>query len=131
METSKLRRLLTHCVGAVLIAIACTEQVVADTWTKFLVWFVRTFPENVFYRGPDVVPSEERLAVTSPVQFLPKQVKKSSREECDACGATALFVVTFKEGELFLCGHHKDQHEPALAAHGYEIRELEGARDAW
>lgn len=41
-------------------------------------------------------------------------------QECDArCPAPAVFRVDKGDGNLLFCGHHYDEHEPALAAQGW------------
>lgn len=44
---------------------------------------------------------------------------------CDSCQvARATWKIVGNSGELFLCGHHKNRHEPKLASWAKEIVDL-------
>ena len=48
-------------------------------------------------------------------------------DRCDRCPAAALVVAVLASGaELQMCGHHADEHGPALASSGAVLHDTRG-----
>lgn len=56
----------------------------------------------------------------------PKATTFSEYAPCDSCRvARAIWKIIGDQGELYLCGHHKNKFEPKLASWAKEFLELE------
>lgn len=66
-----------------------------------------------------VTTSDTLTGMESALADTPAPLKIADR--CDQCGAQAFVRVTLSTGELLFCGHHGNEHEPALVAQGAVI----------